>query len=357
MFEKFWSKNQDYQNKQNAEKFWSEREDGQNKQNSDITINKKEDDRNEYNADRKIKPDQIIKETYVDPETKQEREIEINIEKELEYWNSFYRENKVDWVSLPESIQLKEEQVAEMKRLIKEYGFDKVLIIPENIVGLPSGENHELIKKAENYSKLHELMTKGYNKTFETDNFKYGDITIDLATQVGRVFEEPIYGKYKLIYEKDEPKKGDNVFHEDIKPLPKKPNNSFDGVRDNSTKLRLVLTKDVKELDDDKFFKQTMGKKPDALKKEFIDELGLQSLSLSEYLIYQREYFLRTRKHLDQASWTYLLNSKMEISSCVPYSLFYEVDFKLGVGCYEPSHSFSQQGFRPSGSFEISETE
>ena len=257
----------------------------------------------EYNIDTTIKPNIIIQETYIDKETKQEEQIEINIEKELKYWNNFYKENKVDWTTLPESIQLQEDQVQEMKRLIKEHGFNKVLIIPENIVGLPEFKNDELIKPAENYSKLHDLMTKTYNESWQYDNFK-----------------------------------------ED---------KSFDGIYDNSVKLRIILTKDIKELDDDKLFKDTLGKSPDKLKEQFIDKLDLQSLSVSEYLIYQKEYFTRTGKHLDENKWIWLLNSKMPISSRIPGSGWAPGSSRLLFNSYSASSSLDYEGFRPSGSFEI----
>ena len=257
----------------------------------------------EYNIDTTIQPNQIIQETYIDKDSKQEKQIEINIEQQLEYWTNFYKENKVDWITLPDSIQLQEQQITEMKRLIKEYGFDKLLIIPENIVGQAQVKDKKLIKKAENYSKLHELMTKEYNESSQGDNFKQDE--------------------------------------------------SFDGISDNSTKLRLILTKDIQELYDDKLFKDTLGKSPDKLKEQFIDKLNLQSLSVSEYLIYQREYFSRNKKHLDEEKAVWLLNSKMPTWSPVPYSRWNTDYSRLHFYSGEASGSAGHGGSRLSGSFEV----
>ena len=150
------------------------------------------------------------------------KKFSFNLKEQLRYWSSFYKGENIDWVSLPETISLQEKQISEMKELMAQ-GFDKMLIIPENLVGEPeitldpaTGKPTSI--KNDKYQKLHELMSKDYN-----------------TTSTGRNYDSD--GK-------------------------------FQGSQDKTTKLRLILTKDVQNLEDDLLFKATLNKSIDDLKED-----------------------------------------------------------------------------------------
>ncbi|MBM2818246.1 MAG: 5 protein, partial [Parcubacteria group bacterium] len=197
------------------------------------------------------------------------KEISFDIKERLRYWGTFYRENKIDWVSLPESIPLTSDQIAEMTRLM-EQGFNHMIIIPENLVSEPtiatdsSGKPTSITNPR--YEQLHTLMSEGYNPTFTGGN-----------------------------YDAD---------------------GKFQGSKDKTSKLRIILTKDVQNLKDDPVFNSTLKKSIEDLEK---DELTKYTgLSESSYLVYQREYHKRTGKHLDEDGWTWLPESTRPVSRRVP---------------------------------------
>jgi hypothetical protein len=210
-------------------------------------------------------------------------EIRFELKEQAKYWNKFYKDEGVDWVPpIPEDIKVTAEQAADMKRLIKEYGFNKILIIPDNLVGEPEVEEYEeekdgktIIKKrlkkpAENYEKLHQLMSEGYEKTWTDSDYKN--------------------------------------------------DGGFGGSNDSRKGFRVILTKEVQNLEDDELFNETLGKSVDDLSAEggLFKEKGLGGLTESEYLILQREYFRKTGKHLDEKGGTWLPASRRPVSGRAP---------------------------------------
>ncbi len=201
----------------------------------------------------------------VSAKTKEGRKIEFNLKERLEHYRDFYQKTGVDWVNLPDTITITKEQQKEMERLITELGFDHMIIIPEGLVG-----ETEVIKDAsgkitgtknERYAKLHKLMSSGYSGTQRSPDYKnYGD---------------------------------------------------FEGSVDTSIGFRIILTKDLQELEEDELCKSTVGKSLDDLKLPggIFKKYSVYGLSESEYLVYQREYYRRTGKHLDCNGWTWLPGS------------------------------------------------
>jgi hypothetical protein len=236
-----------------------------------------------------LMPTKII--SAISPESK---EIRFELEKQLEYWNDFYKDNNIDWVSLPEKIRITKEQQKEMKRLIAEFGFDKMIVIPENLAATGA-----------NYEKLHTLMSEDYNKTYQGDNFKT--------------------------------------------------DGSFAGLKNKSDKLRIILTKDIEELDDDGLFKQTLGKIMDDLEATdgILTEKKLKGLDAATYLVYQREYFKRTGNHLDVEKATWLPEQIKAASGRVMRGCWsFSVD-RLDFRANDPDDRGSALGCRLVGSFEI----
>ncbi len=71
----------------------------------------------------------------------------------------------------------------------------------------------------------------------------------------------------------------------------------------NTDKFRIILVHNAQNLNDHPELKQTEGKKAQDLS---IDN----SLSLDDYLIFQKKYNTESTKHLDENGWTWLLKTK-----------------------------------------------
>jgi hypothetical protein len=72
-------------------------------------------------------------------------------------------------------------------------------------------------------------------------------------------------------------------------------------------------------------------------------------LSLEEYEIFQRMYFEKTGKHLDENGWTWLTKSRS--GSRVVFSDWYPGGRRLIVYAVDPDYSFGNLGLRLSRSF------
>ena len=190
--------------------------------------------------------------------TPEGKEVKIKVQEQLKQWKKLYADNGIDWIDLPESIELTEEQAQEIRRLI-ELGLDTMMIIPENIVNT-----------GERYEKLHQKMSKGYKKTDQADNFKN--------------------------------------------------DGGFEGIKDKQSGLRIVMVKNIQELEEDDLHKETLDKSLDDLEAEdgIFKKNKVRGLSPSEYLIFQRKYFNETGKYLDSVGWTWLPEVKRSASGCVP---------------------------------------
>jgi hypothetical protein len=226
-----------------------------------------------------------IKVTYVNPETGNIKEIKINILEQIGEWRDFYLEHMY---SIPDEYEFEmiwKRYYKEIEEEIKLYGYDKILLIPE---------------KLPKTATLHGEMTKGYLATSGNGAFDYA---------------------------------GD-----------------FDGVRHcENRKTRIILCHNDQNIDENPeanfFLKATLGKSylelsgltkaeaQDKIQKNeniFADfeiefdsfensgksqqiKVRAEGLSLNEYLLFQRQYFEKEKKHLDEAGGTLLLktNSRM----------------------------------------------
>ncbi len=162
--------------------------------------------------------------------TKDNHEVLLFFDEELEKSKAFYENEGVDWVEFPEQIIITQSQEAEMKRCIREFSFNKIMIIPAG-----------LAVDADEMNILHSLMGRLYPPT------KYN----------------PNYTKYA-----------------GTKILEKRQN------------LRIVLYRNQKGLDD--LYLQTRGKSAEELMAPggLMDTLGLEGLSEAEFLVLQHQHFL-----------------------------------------------------------------
>ena len=242
--------------------------------------------------------------------TPEGKEVSFELREMAQYWNKFYQEEGVDWIEpIPEGIVITLEQEAEMVRLITEFGFDKVMIIPEGLVGEPEFSTDangkvELVKPDQRQIDLHKKMTAGYNETWQS-----------------------------ALYKKD---------------------GGIGATTDKRKGLRIILTKQVKALEDDKLFKQTINQSIEDLEKQggLFQANGVEGLTESEYLILQREYYKQKKQHLDEKHYTWLSASSRPLSGRVPHADWLPGGQYLDV--YSFSHSYRDVflGCRLVGSFE-----
>ena len=157
-----------------------------------------------------------------------------------------------------------------------------------------------LIPGGLNISQLHTQMTEGYNATYKGSGFTTGG--------------------------------------------------SFEGVieGDNDTRIVLVHKNKAQNLQDRSELKGTLGKKIE----EFVKSNG--GLSLSDYLIYQRQYFEDNGSHLDEIGWTALPGSKVPNPNGgfrVVCACWRPDGGGLDVDADAPGSSYPHLGCRPSRSF------
>ena len=264
---------------------------------------------------------------FQNPENLQEQTIEINLEEILKEQGQFYKNNlNLDINEINESAvrEIWNRNYAEIQKEIETYGYDSILIIPND---LPEEEilNRDLV----------ETMDEGAGK-----------------------------GKVAATYQ------GDN-FKNDGK--------SFAGVKNTySPKYRLVLTHSdqniYKNTAANPFLKATLGKNimgltglaPKEVQKRIDNgqelpvnfetefkgqkiQIQAEGLSLEEYQVLQRMYFEKNKKHLDESGWSWL--SKSFSGSRVVLSSWLPGVRRLVVDADDPGDADDNLGLRLSRSF------
>ena len=109
----------------------------------------------------------------------------------------------------------------------------------------------------------------------------------------------------------------------------------------NVTKARIVLVHNAQDLQDRQELAQTLNIKGQDVKLD-------QALSLEDYIVFQRYYFEKTGKHLDEVNYTWL-NTKSGV--CLVYSCWSPDDGRLGVLAIDPGVQASILGSRLSRCF------
>ena len=264
----------------------------------------------QYPLPEKKKTPEIITPDTLSATTPEGKEISFNLREQIQYWSDFYEKSGVDWVSFPSKEEILSaitpDQITEMRRLMS-LGFDKLIIIPDNLVPEPTitvdSAGKPTAVSNPRYEQLHQLMSQGYNPTSTG-----GDYDND--------------GK-------------------------------FQGSKDKTAKLRIILTKDVQNLKNDPLFKQTLNQSVNQLTDGLFTEKQVHGLSESEYLIYQKEYFKRIGKHLDEVGWTWLPESIRPLSGRVPSAGWYPGGSQLLFYSLTRGYQHGSLGCRLAGSFEI----
>ena len=109
-----------------------------------------------------------------------------------------------------------------------------------------------------------------------------------------------------------------------------------------TNKPRIILIHKTQNFADRPELKATLGVKAQDVNLE-------ESLSLEDYIIFQRTYFKETGKHLDIDGWTWTPRTKS--GSRFVNSCWLSDDGRLGVGADDAGDSYSLLGCRPSRYF------
>lgn len=264
-------------------------------------------------------PEKEIKAVWENPKTKEKKEIILNIDEEIKYFKDFYEKHGLETeINEKEVKQIWQRNKKEIQKEMATYGYDTLLLIPEK---LPSLEklNQKLIET------MKEPKEGRVNQTWQSANFKEGG--------------------------------------------------SFAGVKNTEKpKTRIVLTKNVQNLNNDPILNVTLGKdmmQLTGLSKEEVQkriqnqeplELNFETTinnqkikiqsggpSLEEYLIFQRKYFEKNKKHLDEWGWTWLSGSLS--GSRVVLSSWCPDDRQINIHAYSPGDSSGISGIRLFRSF------
>ena len=241
-------------------------------------------------------------------ESKSGEPLEYDLDEILEKSEKFYEKEGIDWVEVPESIELDGEQRVEAIRIIEalcptgDYENVTITYIPEGLADNEEKRRKLLEKTTEGYYTGDEEGKKDY---WESDNFK---------------------------------ERG-----------------GIEGIEDKETKGRLLITKTTKELKDDELFKQTLGKTAEELMGErgIMQETGLRGLGLSELLVIQRQRYNEDVEHMDEESWTWITEIEATPSSLVPFVYWDPNSTQLGLFALTPDYYYDFLGCRLAGSLKV----
>ena len=265
-------------------------------------------------ATEKIFPKEI-KAIFTNPETNEQKEIVFNIKEKIKEAQEFYKNHNLPIPNEQEIKKIFRGSKAEIQKEIAMYGYDNILIIPEN---LPSTE------------KLHEQMSKDYNATWTGKSFDQGGGFTGAKTTSD--------SKARIILLHD-----DQNMHSNPKanPFVKQTLNKnilqLSGLTQEEIDRRVENNEEVPVS-----FEAVINGKKTKIKSE--------GLSLNEYLIFQRQYFEKTNKHLDSNGWTWLPKTRSG-SRFVDSVWWNPVDDRLDVVASDAGNSYGYLGCRLSRSF------
>ncbi|MEI6378568.1 MAG: ATP-binding protein [Candidatus Falkowbacteria bacterium] len=272
---------------------------------------------------REDKTPSVAKAEWKNPETQTEQEIEIDLEKNLAEQAAFYRDNLNLVINEEKVRNIWKNNYTEIKAEMSKYGYDSILIVPDN---LPNATtlNQKLIETMEENTGAKKK--KKVAATWQSDNFKEGG--------------------------------------------------AFAGVKNSyEPSYRIVLTHGAQNLADHPILKATRGMSivaatglanKDHVMQAIADgnelpidceleingqkiSLEASGLSLEEYMIMQRQYFNKNQKHLDEDGWIWL--TKSGSGSRVVRARWLPGGRQLDVHASDPSDSYGTLGLRLSRSF------
>ena len=255
-----------------------------------------------------------IKANFTNPENNEQTEIKFNLAEQIKTWQEFYQNHNLP---IPNEKEIKNswrKNQKEIQKAMETYGYDKILIIPEN---LPATE------------ELHTQMSQGYTATYQGDNFK------NAGSFAGAKHTET--QKTRII-----------LCHND--------QNTYENPQANFF-AKQTLGKNILQLSGlTEAQLNTKIQNQENIPVDFETQINNQKiqiqaegLSLNEYLILQRQYFQENQKHLDEKGWTWLL--KTSSASRIASASWYPGYSRLGVDANDLGTSNDFLGCRLSRSF------
>jgi len=282
---------------------------------------------------------EFLRTKWKNPETGEEKEIKIDIQREIEFFEKIYQDNLGIKIDQKEILSIWSKNFESMKKEIESYGYDTVLIIPDN---LPEEENlnRDLIESMEeDVVENGQTTKKKVNKTrYWTDQNSLKSAgeqkcRIILVHSDQNIYENLAANPYlKATLNKNIPQLVFSISQEEW------------GKLDNEEKKKKAQ-ESFKKLEagaNIDFETEINGQKA---------KIEAEGLSLGEYQIFQRIYFEKTNpgNHLDASGWTLL--PKSFSGSSVAGSGWYPTDRQLVVAAHDPSYSDGALGLRLSRSF------
>jgi len=167
-----------------------------------------------------------------------------------------------------------------------------MIIIPEN-----------LANTGKKYENLHEKMSEGYEESWQNNDFR-----------------------------------------ED---------GSFAGIKNKENGLRIIIVKEIQNLEEDELHNATKGKSINDLESGVFEEKKVRGLDPATYLIYQREYYKEIGNHLDEKDWTWLPEVGRPASGRVPFVDWLPSNTQLNFISDIPSDRSDYLGCRLAGSLSI----
>lgn len=271
-----------------------------------------------------------IKAVWENPESGDKKEIAFDIDKEIKYFNNFYESKLGIKFDEKEIRKIWNEKRGEVKKKIETYGYDTLLIIPKNLPRLDD-LNEKLIEtmKEPDYGNVNEtylfpnLLSRWADEPFQkvrdTENYKTR-IILTKRNQDIYLSGDPFLGA---------------TLNKNIMELT--------GLTKEEAENRINQRKSLPVN-----FEATINNKKIKIQTE--------GLNLEEYMVFQRSYFDKHQRHLDENGTTWLLKSVSgEISGPskpkVVESRWNSRNHRLNVDTRDPDIFLADHGVRFADSF------
>ncbi|MDO8529699.1 MAG: hypothetical protein Q7S18_03455 [bacterium] len=257
--------------------------------------------------------DLILKTIFQNPETRQEQTIEINLEKTLNEQKVFYRDKLNLEIDEGEVISIWNKNYAEIKSEIEKYGYDEIMILPDNLPSEVDVNKKAIENMDEGAGKGKVSATKYWVEQQSISSVKEDKCRIILVHSAQNFADHPLLKATK----------GKNII-------------SLSGLNAVEVKSRIDTNQEIPvdfevEINNQKIQVQAEG------------------LTLREYEIAQWMYFEKNHKHLDENGWTWLMKSRS--GSRVVVSDWGPGGRRVDVRAYDPGYAGGGVGLRLSRSF------
>jgi len=255
----------------------------------------------------------LLEASFRNPESGQEQAIEINLEEKIVEFRKFYKDKFNLEINEAEIRNIWVNNHAEIKSEIEKYGYDSILIVPENLPGEAEVNRKAIETIDEGAGKGKVAATKYWAEQQSIVSVKENKYKIILTHSAQNLADQPLLKVTK----------GKNIM-------------TLTGLNPDEVATRITGNQEL-----------SVNLEVDVNGQKI--EIKAEGLSLEEYEIFQRTYFEKTGKHLDEIGWTWLLKScsgsRVVLASWSPGVR------QLNVSAYDPGNAAVDLGLRLSRSF------